>query len=325
MRQINSLDGRNNPHNWDKIHRLAQKIDARQNHIEAFLPLISKDGYQAKFEFVKTNIILAQATEGAAEYHYDVALDLLEDAIRGDKRAARKAYNKFQDVQFYKNAYKDANSLKDKALEIGQTHVLVDVANNSQSVLPISFDEILRSVSVKDLNSTWKRFYVDMEEDSLFDYRARLEIIDLDVSPERETIEHYTDTKRVKDGWKYVLDNNGNVLKDTLGNDIKEDNYIDIHANVVEIFREKAAYIEGRLVYRNIHTGQTESTRPISVEAVFSDYAGSYRGDKRALGTRCRNRLKAHADAFPDDLALLFEASENLKGALKDALYELRI
>lgn len=325
MNEINEMDGTNNPHNWDRIYRLAQKIDSRQRRVEAFLPLVSKDGYKADFEFVRTDVVLAKAREGAAEYHYNEALQLLEASFEGDKMAARQAFNKLKDVRYYKESYKDLNRLLNTALEIGQTHVGVQVINNSYSILPVAVDEIMRSVSVQDLNTTWKRFYLTEEPDSTLDYIAVLEITRLDVSPERETVEHYTDSKQVKDGWKYVLDENGNVKKDTLGNDIKEDHFKTVTAQITEIFREKAAYIEGRLRYQNLRTGETISSRPVSVEAVFNDYASRYRGDKRALGDRCRRRLKDYPAPFPDDFAMVLDATENLKAAFKDALYELRI
>ena len=44
MDMIHSLDAENNPYNWERVLAISQKMEKRQNRINAFLPLTSKDG-----------------------------------------------------------------------------------------------------------------------------------------------------------------------------------------------------------------------------------------------------------------------------------------
>ncbi len=213
----------------------------------------------------------------------------------------------------------------DEALDLGRTHVLIGVENASGAFIPGRFNEIITSIDVTMLNSRWKVFHVDENYPGHFDYKATFKITGLDVSPEREYIERYTDEKEVKDGWRYVLDENGNVAKDTLGNDIKEDNWVIVRANVVEIHREKGAIVRGQLEYTNTLTGDVIRSIPVNVESVFEDYASTFNGDRRALCDRSRRRLKDRPLPFPPDHAMIIEASEELKAILADKLSRTHI
>ncbi len=325
MDLIHFYDGNSNPENWDLIYDIALKIKARQNRIEAFLPLISKDGYKAEFQFVKTNIILNEAMNGAMEYHYKKVLNRIEKAREGDKNAARSAYSSTKSIEHYTDSYKDVYRLKREAIFLGKTRVLVDLENNSSSIIPLRIDEILESIDVENLNSLWKEFYLSKPEDLEIDYIAKLNISHLDVSPEREIIEHHTDSKKVKDGWRYALDKNGNVRKDSLGNDIKIDKFRTITAHVTEIVREKSAIVGGSLELINTENGNISQREDISVEAVFSDFISRFRGNRKALCHKSLNSIGHRPLPFPNDYNMILDASENLKSAFKDALYIVRI
>ena len=74
--------------------------------------------------------------------------------------------------------------------------------------------ELLR-VETAPMNSQWRRFHTRAEADQEYDYRARIEIVHLDVSPEMVREREYTDTKEIEDGWEYVLDSDleGNATR----------------------------------------------------------------------------------------------------------------
>jgi len=67
------------------------------------------------------------------------------------------------------------------------------------------------------------------------------------------------------------------------------------------------------------------TTRPLSVEAIFSDYASSYRGDKRALCKHDHSRLKTNPLPFPHDLDMIADATHQLKGSFVHELSSVRI
>ena len=54
LEQIDYLNAIDNPQNWDEIIAIAEDMQYRQDRIRPFLPLVSKDGYEAKFDMVDT-------------------------------------------------------------------------------------------------------------------------------------------------------------------------------------------------------------------------------------------------------------------------------
>lgn len=302
---------------WDEVFNTYDNIDERQDLIKPFLPLISKDGYRAKFKFANVTTLKYEAAEKATVYHYNEAMELMEKAELNDKVAARKAYDNLNYLEKYTDQYKDSKQLKEDARFLGTNRVLVKLHNNTFGFMPREVEKEIMSVNVKEINTFWTEYYTSSDLDYDFDYVARLDIDDIAISPERETIEHYIDTKEVKDGWEYELDENGNVKKDTSGNDIKVDRFITVNADIVEIHRTKAAIATGRFGLFDAGSKELVTTQPFTVEANFSDYASSFDGDRRALCDRSINRLSPRPAHFPSDLTMSMDVAYDLKELMK--------
>lgn len=326
MDRIDYLSGNTRPENWDDIYNIATVIERRQSRIEPFLPLISKDGYEAQFNFVKTNVIKEKATVGAAEFHYNEGLRSMELlGSSGDKRYARHAYESFVKADKRIANYKDVHKHIDQAQELGKVRILVDMVNNSNTIVPARFEEEVRNITVRELNSLWKTFHLNATAGVIYDYTATLQLTDIDVSPEREYIRDHDDTKEIKDGWEYLKNDDGSFVIDTTGEKIKVDKIRIVTAYVTELQREKAARVVGVLKYHDNLNGELLQSRPIEVEAIFTDYASQFRGDRRALCKHDHARLKSHPLPFPDDFMMIMDASENLKNIFKSELRRLAI
>ena len=310
----------NRPSNWDDIFDIYSSIDERQESIEPLLPLVSKDGYQAKFTFINISNLLNKAAENAAAYEYGKGVQNLARGKAGDKDAARLAHTHFVKTKRYYNEYKDARELAKEALYLGKTRVLVAVENKANVFVPAAFEREVLNIHVRDLNTKWTEYYVNNTANHPIDVNAVLRIEEMDISPEREVVNIHHNEKRVKDGWEYVLDAKGNVAKDTSGNDIKQDVYITVHADVTEIHRTKAAYVRGRVLYYDNHTGENFRSQTVNVTAAFDDFACQFRGDRRAINSKFRKRLKEYPAPFPSDFDLTMDAAENLKRELKSQI-----
>ena len=235
------------------------------------------------------------------------------DAERGDKYAARQAHRNLEKVDRYVRNYKNVQDLKYQALELGTTHILFEMENNAQVVLPEEFEKEVLRMGTDELNNEWNRFYLTNPNNRNIDYKVKMNLTQIDVSPERVNEREYEDTKEVEDGFDYVLDDNGNVLKDTLGNDIKVARTVLIRARVFEMFQTKAAIVAGHLEYYDVSGNDLMKSTPISVEAVFENYASRFSGDRRALSNRSRNRCDTRPLPFPTDADLLLDAAEQMK------------
>jgi len=326
MDRIAYLEGNENPENWDKIHSISTQIEYRQDRIDPFLPLISKDGYEANFNFVRTGEIKKKARDGAAAYYYNEGTILLNLAKKENiKKYARNAYSLFKKANERRENYKDSYAQMLEAQEFGKVHIKVDVVNNSRTIVPEDFERVVLGIGVRDMNSMWRHYYTKDIIASEYDYHAVLELNEISISPEKEYVREHVDNKEIKDGYRYLKDDKGKHVRDTSGQKIKVEKFRNVSAYVTEIERHKAATVSGDLIYMTSEEKDIISKHPITVEAVFSDFASSYRGDRRALCKHDHNRIKEFPSPFPNDFELIMEASENLKGAFKSRLKRLII
>ena len=116
-----------------------------------------------------------------------------------------------------------------------------------------------------------------------YDYEVVLKIEDVRFDREREVVNNYVRQKEIQDGYRYVLDANGNVVKDSLGNDIKEPNYVIISANVTEVERFKNAEVIATLEVIDLQKDKVIERQEIVSPVIFRGFGAQYRGDRRAL------------------------------------------
>ncbi len=317
MQEANRLKQENRESNWARIHDLYQRIDRRQKSIEPLLPLIDQHGLKADFLFVRVDGLENEARENAAAYHYGRAKDYLKDAQNGDRVAARHAYSELEKIGEYFRDYRDEDKLMALARNLGTAHILVEVENKATAYLPHRVENAIRSFPVADLTSRWNVYYAEPNANIDFDYKVVVKIADIRVSPGLVQERSYEDACEIEDGYEYVLDERGNVKKDTLGNDIKVPRKVIVRANVLESLQRKDATMQATLEFYDLHTKQLIDAQPISVNAAFEHYASTFWGDPRALSPESKNRIGSSPRPFPADEDLLLQASEKLKPALK--------
>jgi hypothetical protein len=294
-------------------------IEDRQQKVLPFLPLISKDGYKANFEFVKVGSQIANARKELGQYYYVLGRNNLEKARRGDKQAARNAYTELKKAAQYK-AFDNIQSYTDEAYALGITHIFVNLRNTAPVIISKQFENEILSISVADLNDTWRRFYMSPPNGTTIDINATLELRNIEIGPEREYIKETEETASVKDGWQYVLDANGQVLKDTLGKDVKEDRFVVVKALVIETIREKQARVNGQIRYTDARTGEALAIKPITVDNNFVDRMYGFVGDRRALCGPTLNNIGGHLAPFPTDQSMALVAAKKMKNTLKNDL-----
>ncbi len=324
--KIAYLDGTHKPKNWERIEAITDQMARRQDKIEPLLPLISNEGYVAQFDFVDTYALKNKARAGAAAYYYELGVAELEQArAKEDKWLARSAHENFARADHKLSNYKNTARLLHESHELGTAHIMIEVKNVGGAYVPARLQTELEAIDPSRLNSKWRRYYSARPESATYDYRSVLELTDIDLGPEREIITHHTDTKEVKDGFRYLRDKKGNIKTDSTGKKLKEDKFKTVYADVTEVHREKAAMVRGLMKVYHYNTAATISTRPLSVEALFSDYASTYRGDRRALCDTDHSRLKTYPLPFPHDEDMIADATYKLKDSFVAELSQIRI
>jgi hypothetical protein len=326
MAYIEKLKNEGNPESWETILSVYATISNRQESIRPLLPLTDENGKKANFLFVNTNDLEKEAKEQTINFLYSSAKDFLQEArSTKDRIPARKAYDALLRLKNYSARFMDVPQLERDARELGTTKILVNVQNYSQSVFPAGLeDEILR-LGFRDLDREWQKFDAYPERNKEYDLGITLILSNVQVSPGSVSEKSFSEKKEIPDGFQYLLDEKGNVKKDTAGNDIKLPKNKVIEAQILEVFQSKSAGLSGRLEVIDLHTKGVRESRDINAVAIFENRAASFKGDERALTEDTKKRLGNRPAVFPTDAILLLEAARKLRPLVISELRKIRI
>ncbi|MFN5091512.1 MAG: hypothetical protein ACK5F6_16055 [Bacteroidota bacterium] len=326
MAYIEKLKNEGNPESWETILSVYATISNRQESIRPLLPLTDENGKKANFLFVNTNDLEKEAKEQTINFLYSSAKDFLQEArSTKDRIPARKAYDALLRLKNYSARFMDVPQLEREARELGTTKILVNVQNYSQAVFPAGLeDEILR-LGFRDLDREWQKFDAYPERNREYDLGITLILSNVQVSPGAVSEKSFSEKKEIPDGFQYLLDEKGNVKKDTAGNDIKLPKNKVIEAQILEVFQSKSAGLSGRLEVIDLHTKGVRESRDINAVAIFENRAASFKGDERALTEDTKKRLGNRPAVFPTDAVLLLEAARKLRPLVISELRKIRI
>jgi hypothetical protein len=135
---------------------------------------------------------------------------------------------------------------------------------------------------------------------------------------------NYAENAQVEDGFDYVLDAKGNVMKDSLGNDIKKKRYRTITCLVSERRLHKEASVGGFVDIYHTQTKQLLRSIPLSTMVTFDAITAVANGDLNALTPRTRQLIQTPPAPVPNDFVMLYDAAERLKPIILDAVRQNR-
>jgi len=316
--RINFLKKSGEPDIWDEVFDAYAKMKRRQDYVKT---LPSNVLTAISFKYINYDDEIIEAKKKAAEYFYAHGNKLLE---KGDKAGARQAYEEFLKVKGYYQDYKDVDAQIQKALVAGTTNVLFKMQNKSGIPLPPNFEEELTKISLTDLNTRWINYDTKEIEKRAYDYTILVNIKGMDVSPESVKETQYTETKEIQDGFQYVLDRNGNVMKDSLGNDVKAPKYKTINCLIIESMQKRTAIITASVDYFNNATSQLISSETLTAQAFFDHSSVKAIGDINALKPETKNKLGSQPVPFPTGPAMILMADDILKNMTKDIIWKNR-
>jgi len=314
--RISFLKKEGKPDSWDEIFGLYSNLKNRQSLVKEVLPL-KLEGRTIDFKFIDYDQEVIQSKQRAAEYYYVHAKKLMENS--SDKLASRDAYYELMQVKSYYSNYQDVDKLLPVAKNNGMSQVLVNYQNKSRFSLSKEFEEELFSFGVQSFNSEWVDYTMNSNKND-FIVLVKLKIID--VSPEKIKEDRQIETKKVPDGFEYKLDSKGNVMKDSLGNDIKTPKFKNISCKFIRSIQSKAAHIEGSVDYINAYNNQIIKSIPIAADNFFENIAAMAIGDIEALSPENRKIVGKPPVPFPSDISMIYEAGKTLKSVLYNAMHD---
>jgi len=306
------------PDIWEEVLIIYENMKRRQNRIRV-LPVTVLDRIDFKLVNIDNEIIEAQ--KKAAAYLYAHALSLIEN---GRKESIRKAHSELLKIKNLYSHYKDVDNLLQKTLDMGTTYVHFNLRNSTDLVLHRDFEKELYKIGLADLNSKWVVYHSRKVENVSYDYVIVLNIRHIDLSPDMVKEVHYTETKEVADGFEYVLDANGNVMKDSLGNDIKVPKTKIISCNIIETQLSKMVTINSTIDLIETATGQLVKTNPMSSQYFFEHAFAIVHGDINALKPATLEKTRRKPIGFPHDYDMILNAADIIKRMSKDFILQYR-
>lgn len=304
MAEIKALRARGHADDLERIIDIAGSVGRRQQQIKAFLPLTSKDGYRAKFRFIDTGYIIADAEQALADrLKYDVE-GLMDLARNGDKDAARIAYGMY-DRMFTLGMRDDTLAeAREQARDLGILKVLISHEVDFHLRDAGYLEERLASMNIFN-GDFWTHAVTDPDAEA--DVELRIEVDDIRISPNIIRNEETPRTRRISDGWDYVLDERGNVAKDSSGNDIKVERFIEVTGVAVQTIQEREIDLDASIRIIDLRQNTIVETIPLREDVRFYHRARTYYGDARALNSSERQfvgMLPFPGDSDMIDMAL---------------------
>ena len=318
-RTIDFLKKDGNQANYEKIYNAYINLNAIQERIKPLLPLpVYDENRNASFKLKDYTKNILSAKNKLSEFLYANAANLVNNAQ--SKLDYRNAYDDLSYLNSINPGYKDARDKMEEAYQKGLDYVSVRVYNDSPVAIPKRLEEDLLNFNTYDLNNLWTRFHSNPQEHINYDYEMQLKFNDILVSPEQLHTKHHVKEKRIQDGWEYVLDEKGNVKKDSLGNDIKVDKFVTVTCNFYEHIQQKEVQITGNISYFDSATKQQINSYPLASGFVFEHVFGDFRGDKRALDKNSLELASRNRIPFPSNEQMVFDSGEDLKNRIKSII-----
>jgi hypothetical protein len=316
LENINFLKNDNNPENFIRIYDTYVGLDNRQERIKPLLPLFV-DSNEVKFNISNYTSQIISYKNNASAQLYNNATTLLKS---NNKLDIRTAYTILKDIEDINPNYQDVRQLLEVAHQKGTDFVLVDMINDTRKIIPVRLEKDLLNFSSYGINNFWTEYHSTSDDKIYYDYSMRVNLRDINVSPEQIKERQVIKEKQIADGKKNLLDDRGQIVKDSLGNAIQVDNLKTVRCEYYEFTQFKATQVTGNVEYVNLKTNQLMDAFPITSEFIFEHVYATSRGDRRALDTKLIPFLEQRAVPFPTEEQMIYDTGEDLKLQLKNII-----
>jgi hypothetical protein len=318
LRNLDLMTKEANPVNSERIYNTYLQLNDRQEKIRPLLPLpLLKLGKNASFPFDDYSTQIVNSKNALSKYLYENASALLKS---NNKMDFRKAYDDLAYLENINPGYKNVKKLMDDALFKGTDFVDVYAKNETNLVIPQGLQDDLLDFKTYGLNDKWTVYHSLRQKNVTYDYSLIINFVEIYISPEQVKEKEFSVEKRIKDGVKTLLDSRGRPVKDSLGKEIKVDNYRLLRADIQEIRQFKSCQITAKIDFVDLKTNQLVQTFPTSSEFVFENIYSRYKGDRNACDDSYLANFNRRGIPFPNTEKMIYDTGENLKARIKDII-----
>lgn len=309
------------PNNWDEIYLVYKSLNDRQSLVRTVTPL-NRGGRSVEYSMVDYMPEMVNAKHKAADFYFSHGNELMKSGI---KESYRQAFAEFLRAKEYVGDYQGIDNKIQEAKYKGMSRVFVSIQNNSLLKFPKEFEESLLQLDFPRLNSEWVEYATqNLNDNAQYDYYVNVNVRVIAVSPDQSVQRDSVIKRDIEDGFSYVLDKKGNVMRDTLGNDIKVKKYKSVQCALVETHQSKTCRIDGDIEVVQMNPNKILKKDPIGAQSNFENVSSRALGDMQALNANQLERTKTAIVPFPTDIEMVIRCSESLKMAISAAIQNNR-
>jgi hypothetical protein len=321
IERIRFLKMEDKPANWDEIYQINKRLSDRQSLVRSVTPL-ELNGRTIEYPYVDYMPEMVAAKRKSADFYYAHGNELMKNQL---KDSYRQAYYEFVRAKEYVGNYEGIDNKIEDSKYLGMSRVLITLQNRSILKFTQEFEEDLLSVNLPAINSEWVEYHTqNLNPDIKYDYLINVNVKNIAVSPDQTMQRDSVIKREVEDGFSYQLDKNRNVMKDSLGNDIKTKKYKTLQCALVETVQAKACQIDGDIEIVQINPKKVLKKDPMGAQSNFEHVSARAIGDVQALNQTQLNKTKTQPMPFPSDMEMVFRCSEALKQAINGAIQSNR-
>lgn len=311
-RTLAYLNQDTNPESLEQKFNVLLQLEKRQNKIRPLLPI---NGFNFKTENYTSETLSTR--NQLSEYLYQKANNKLATEY---KQFIRDAHDDFNYLQEINPNYKNVPSLIHESRDKGMDYVIITFVNNTDQLISHKLASHLLDLEQYRLNNYWTTYQTIINDKIHYDYQMKLIYDEIIISPERIKESVFTKQKEIIHGKEYVLDEKGNVKKDSEGNDIKRDKKIKITSKFHQFSQTKTCEVKARASITKTENKQILLSIPINSLFIFDHYFANQSGDKRALDDDFINMLNNKEIPFPSNEQMIIDTSNDVKCQLQEAL-----
>jgi hypothetical protein len=229
------------------------------------------------------------AKKNAADFYYAHGQELMKG---GTKESYRQAYYEFVRAKEYVGDYEGIDQMIGESQYMGTSRAYVTLKNFSATKFPEEFEKELLALDLPRLNSEWVEYHTTvLNNDTQYDYLVNVNIRSVGVSPDKQYQSDSLVKATVEDGFEYVKDSRGNVLKDSLGNDVKVKYTIFGVPSPRPLIKE--CIIAGDVEIQALNPEKMIKKEPIGATSNFEHVSARAIGDVNALSAAQKQLLKS--------------------------------
>jgi uncharacterized protein YceK len=312
--RVRMLKAEAKANNWDEIYLVYKALNDRQSLVTTVLPL-NRNGSSLDFPYVDYIPEMVNAKHKAADFYYAHGSELMKSGI---KESYRQAFAEFVRAKEYVGDYEGIDSKIQESKIQGMSRVFISIQNTSILKFPKEFEDDLLALDLPRLNSEWVEYHTQsLNENAQYDYFINVIIRNVVVSPDQSIQRDSVIKRNIEDGFSYVLDKKGNVMRDSLGNDIKQKKYKAVQCALVETIQTKGCRIDGDVEVIQTNPNKLVKKDPIGAQSNFENISSRAIGDLQALNADQLQRTKTSIVPFPNDIEMIMRCSQSLKLAIR--------